>query len=114
MSEVDDGEIVINFCPEEQGYVNQLCFVSAAAHSRASGRMVNATGWAWRRVAGGCIGVSGRKVSRVGTACGSPPRRTRGTKARGPMGCRMAMALRRTLTEVSVYMLVSIVTSQQG
>jgi hypothetical protein len=83
--------------------VNQSCFVSAGAHSRASGRMVNVMGWASRRAAGGCIGVSGRKDSRAVTACGNPQRRTRGMKARGPMGCRMATAPRRTLTEVSAH-----------
>jgi hypothetical protein len=86
--------------------VNRPCFVAAGAHSRASGRMASAMDWASRRAAGGCIGVSGRKASRVVTACGSPLHRTHGMKARGPTGCRMATAPRLTPTEVSVNMYV--------
>jgi hypothetical protein len=74
--------------------------------------MVNVMDWASRRAAGGCIGVSGRKDSRAVTGCGSPQRLTRGMKARGPMGCRMATAPRHTLTEVSVHILVPIATPQ--
>ena len=82
--------------------MNEPCFVAAGAHSRASGRMVSVMGWASRRAAGGCIGVSGRKASRVVTECGSPLHRTHGTKARGPMDCRTATARRHMLTEVSM------------
>lgn len=76
-------------------------FVSAGARSRASGRMVNVTVWVWRRAAGGCTGESGRKASKVVTACGSRPRRMHGTRARGLTDCRMATAPRPTPTEVS-------------
>jgi hypothetical protein len=76
-------------------------FVSAGARSRASGRMANVTVWVWRRAAGGCTEESGPKASKVAMACGSPPRQTRGTRARGLTDCRMATARRPTQTEVS-------------
>jgi len=63
--------------------------------------MGNVTDWASRCAAGGCIAASGRKASRDVTACDNPLRLTHGTKARGPTGCRTAMAPRRMLTEVS-------------
>jgi hypothetical protein len=81
--------------------VNEPCFVAAGVLSRASGRMVSVTDWASRLAADGCTGASGRKASRVATACGSPLRRTHGTRARGLTDCRTATAPRPMLTEVS-------------
>jgi hypothetical protein len=86
--------------------VNEPYFVAAGAHSKANGRRVSVMGWASRRAAGGCIGVSGRRASRVVTACGSPLRRMHGTKARGPMDYRTATAPRLMLTEVSMQIFV--------
>ena len=71
------------------------------ARSRASGRMANVTDSASRCAAGGCTAASGRKASRDDMACDNHQRLTHGTKARGPMGCRTAMAPRPMLTEVS-------------
>lgn len=76
-------------------------FVSVGARSRASGRMVNATVWEWRREAGGYTEESGRRASKVAMAWGSRPRRMLGTKARGLTDCRTVMAPRPTPTVVS-------------
>ena len=86
--------------------MNEPCCVAVGARSRASGRMANVTDSASRCAAGGCTAASGRKASRDVTAYDNPLRLTHGTKARGPTGCRTAMAPRRMLTEVSCRRLV--------
>lgn len=75
--------------------------ISAARFTKASGRMGSGTDWAWRPVAGGYTGASGRKDSRVDTVSGNRPRPRRGTRERGRAVFRMDTVQRPTPTVVS-------------
>ena len=73
-----------------------------ATPTRASGSRASVTDWGWRPRGAGCTAASGPKASKDATGCGSPPPRARATRARGLRACRMATAVRATLTEVRI------------
>lgn len=72
------------------------------AHSRGNGRTVNGTGWAWRRVTGGCTGESGRKATRGATASAKAAQATPNTRAHGPMASKTDTVQKHTPTAVSI------------
>lgn len=67
---------------------------------RVSGKMESVTVSVLRREADGFTAANGHKDSRDATACGRVRHRRQSTRAPGPTGCRMAMARKRTRTEV--------------
>lgn len=59
-------------------------------------------GWALRREVDGSTGANGRAVSKVDTVSGKVSHLRHGTRERGQVASRMAMARKHTQMEVSV------------
>lgn len=82
--------------------------VTAAAHSKGSGRMARGMGWAWRRGTDGSTAGSGRRATRAGTACARAPSATPSTREPGPTDCRTVTAQKLTRTAVSIISFLSL------